>query len=307
MQANEQRVSAPMTLRELYGGARCLPCRQQDRRCHVEYNADQCVQCAREDVCIFERTVQRTGPYFSWNELIGDAEVVGTLDTGRSGRAALPKPPSPWRPPRELLNDSSATHRPSGVDTFERTGSMGLHYDRPLDRTSVIRGSSYRGTAGHSYTSADPYATMRVVPPNLPQYFFSYQTTREHRDNIVHEKPQTIANYLSDPESDEGRASFGLFRTSQHSRTDPKAGGPYVCHIPLCPQGFKSFSSLSDLQRHQKSAHGIQPNRPSATRDYKCFGTNCPRRDKVWPRLDNFKQHLIRMHKDEDTDDLIAK
>ncbi|CAI7650773.1 unnamed protein product [Penicillium pancosmium] len=40
---------------------------------------------------------------------------------------------------------------------------------------------------------------------------------------------------------------------------------------------------------------------------YLCFGKNCPRPNKRWPRLDNFKQHLSRMHHEEDADALLKK
>lgn len=40
---------------------------------------------------------------------------------------------------------------------------------------------------------------------------------------------------------------------------------------------------------------------------YLCFGQNCPRPSKRWPRLDNFKQHLSRMHNEEDEDALLKK
>jgi hypothetical protein len=38
---------------------------------------------------------------------------------------------------------------------------------------------------------------------------------------------------------------------------------------------------------------------------YMCFGTNCPRPEKRWPRLDNFRNHLNRMHHDEDEGSLL--
>lgn len=38
-----------------------------------------------------------------------------------------------------------------------------------------------------------------------------------------------------------------------------------------------------------------------------CFGNNCTRKGKMWPRLDNFKQHLTRMHGGEDAAGLLKK
>ena len=51
------------------------------------------------------------------------------------------------------------------------------------------------------------------------------------------------------------------------------------------------FGTSNDLLRHQQSVHaavGIK---------YRCTEGACPTRaQKDWPRADNFKQHLKRMH-----------
>jgi hypothetical protein len=36
-----------------------------------------------------------------------------------------------------------------------------------------------------------------------------------------------------------------------------------------------------------------------------CAADSCTNKDKIWPRLDNFKQHVQRMHKDDDLIELI--
>ena len=70
-----------------------------------------------------------------------------------------------------------------------------------------------------------------------------------------------------------------------------------------CPRKGKGFTTVNDLERHQKTVHHIQPERQRGkNREYKCFAPGCPKHDKEWPRLDNFKQHLIRMHTGEDAD-----
>ena len=51
-----------------------------------------------------------------------------------------------------------------------------------------------------------------------------------------------------------------------------------------------------------KAVHKIS-NRPS--KSYKCFGEGCTKGDKEWPRLDNFKQHLRKMHGDGHVDRLL--
>jgi hypothetical protein len=49
--------------------------------------------------------------------------------------------------------------------------------------------------------------------------------------------------------------------------------------------------------------HGVN----IAKSSYQCTVPQCRIRAKVWPRLDNFKQHLLRMHPDVDPMDLIHR
>jgi hypothetical protein len=76
---------------------------------------------------------------------------------------------------------------------------------------------------------------------------------------------------------------------------------PYHCNFPGCTW-VKGFTSLTDLERHKKSKHlGYIP-----SKGWKCKGRNCWNPTKIWPRLDNFKQHIRKMHRDEDLDAVIA-
>ncbi|KAF1837483.1 hypothetical protein BDW02DRAFT_491271 [Decorospora gaudefroyi] len=78
---------------------------------------------------------------------------------------------------------------------------------------------------------------------------------------------------------------------------------PFKCEIAGCKRADKGFTTINDLDRHKKSVHliGLQ------TRSYQCAAQYCKNRAKVWPRLDNFKQHVERMHKEEDPLDLINR
>lgn len=77
----------------------------------------------------------------------------------------------------------------------------------------------------------------------------------------------------------------------------------FVCDEPNCPRKA-GFGTINDLARHKKCVHNKEPERGPKMM-YMCFGTNCPRPNKRWPRLDNFKQHLNRMHHDEDEGSLL--
>lgn len=77
---------------------------------------------------------------------------------------------------------------------------------------------------------------------------------------------------------------------------------PFVCDVPGCTWA-RGFTTYNDLTRHKKSKHKIN----SATKNYKCMSPNCRAKNKIWPRLDNFKQHVKRMHTEDDAEDLIRR
>lgn len=73
-----------------------------------------------------------------------------------------------------------------------------------------------------------------------------------------------------------------------------------------CQLCGKAFSTNNDLDRHKKSIHKLLPNNRS-NRMFRCASTDCPKKDKLWPRLDNFRQHCTRIHGNEDIDELVGK
>ncbi|KAI9756247.1 MAG: hypothetical protein M1835_000767, partial [Candelina submexicana] len=78
---------------------------------------------------------------------------------------------------------------------------------------------------------------------------------------------------------------------------------PFVCVETGCERK-EGFSTSNDLDRHKKSVHKITPKR-GPSKNYFCFSAGCKSKDKPWPRLDNFRQHLRRMHQSEDMDELL--
>ncbi|RMD44103.1 hypothetical protein DV735_g964, partial [Chaetothyriales sp. CBS 134920] len=89
----------------------------------------------------------------------------------------------------------------------------------------------------------------------------------------------------------------------QSTRTKAELSCPQCGKTAKTPSDMKGFATLNDLHRHQKSVHQtVTP----GSRSYKCFAPGCSKSDKIWPRLDNFKQHLKRLHKSESLDELIS-
>jgi len=83
-----------------------------------------------------------------------------------------------------------------------------------------------------------------------------------------------------------------------------KHASPFVCDVLGCSKRPRGFSTINDLERHKKSIHQIGV---TASKSYKCAALSCGNKGKIWPRLDNLKQHIERMHKDEDMADLVQR
>lgn len=80
---------------------------------------------------------------------------------------------------------------------------------------------------------------------------------------------------------------------------------PFLCDALGCTRKV-GFGTLNDLERHRRCVHGIvSQDRPS--KRFKCFAENCVRGDQIWPRFDNFRQHLLRMHGDIETEELLRR
>ena len=79
---------------------------------------------------------------------------------------------------------------------------------------------------------------------------------------------------------------------------------PHKCKVSGCDRKEKGFATINDLHRHEKSVHASNPR---GSKDYKCFAPACLNKVKIWPRLDNFKQHLNRMHPEIEIEDLVKQ
>jgi len=82
---------------------------------------------------------------------------------------------------------------------------------------------------------------------------------------------------------------------------------PHRCDFPNCSRRDKGFSTVNDLDRHKKSVHRLKGSKGANKKSYRCASLQCRSPEKIWPRLDNFKQHCSRMHPDEDQDLLIKE
>ncbi|CBX95699.1 hypothetical protein LEMA_P028510.1 [Plenodomus lingam JN3] len=90
---------------------------------------------------------------------------------------------------------------------------------------------------------------------------------------------------------------------SEYKKHQLRHSKPFKCEEPNCKRHGEGFTTCNDLERHKKSVHCIGLGAGS----FQCASEKCRNPYKIWPRLDNFKQHIERMHKEEDQIDLIKK
>ncbi|KEY70310.1 hypothetical protein S7711_07007 [Stachybotrys chartarum IBT 7711] len=68
---------------------------------------------------------------------------------------------------------------------------------------------------------------------------------------------------------------------------------PYHCPHSGCRRSKEGFSTKNDLTRHRKSVHREHEGNG---RLYVCREGSCVDKVKVWPRADNFRHHLEKVH-----------
>jgi hypothetical protein len=83
---------------------------------------------------------------------------------------------------------------------------------------------------------------------------------------------------------------------------------PFACNVPGCERGF---STTNGLERHTKIKHPSPPFWEMSEK-FRCLVPGCKSKNKVWPRLDNFRSHLKRVHQtqlgtEEGIDDMIRR
>jgi len=91
-----------------------------------------------------------------------------------------------------------------------------------------------------------------------------------------------------------------------HQSNDSNATGSrfYRCDVSGCTHD-RGFATQTDLNRHQKGVHGIYQGNDSIS--YRCQGKDCNHPDKIWPRRDNFRGHLSRIHPNENVEELTER
>ncbi|KAJ6013994.1 hypothetical protein N7540_008585 [Penicillium herquei] len=191
-------------------------------------------------------------------------------------------------------------------------------FTKPHYRTPSDAGSQYMGSL-HSADSG--YGSISGAPHTVPSYVDSLsspQLGNEHA--FVESMPLFDPSRMGSGSifQDYGDAPFETSVKCDHPscswigkcpsdkrKHEARHRKLFKCDEPNCPRK-EGFGTINDLARHKKCVHNKEPERGPKMM-YLCFGKDCPRPNKKWPRLDNFKQHLSRMHAEEDAEVLLKR
>ncbi|KAF2682432.1 hypothetical protein K458DRAFT_405700 [Lentithecium fluviatile CBS 122367] len=225
----------------------------------------------------------------------------------------------PWSAVR-MRNSSVATARPSYSQPGMTYGSYREQPQSDIDSIAPRSDSGYYTHPPQSVISNEPGRVNQELPSDMTFQVGNISV------NSAPSEPTEVFPMQSDQASQySGRSTTQSKTTYQCSKCKEvskcpsdykcvprvswkhmlKHDKPHVCDHPGCRRAIsgKGFTTINDLQRHKKSVHRIGVQKDS----YQCASENCRNRGKIWPRLDNFKQHISRMHKGEDEADLIRR
>ena len=103
-----------------------------------------------------------------------------------------------------------------------------------------------------------------------------------------------------------------MVKTNENRKHNLRHTKPFVCTVQGCKR-VGGFSTSNDLERHTKCKHPLALAESASARRFRCLVPGCKSKEKSWPRLDNFRSHLKRVHHpqylvtDDDFDRMIRR
>ncbi|KAJ5177517.1 Zinc finger C2H2 [Penicillium coprophilum] len=217
---------------------------------------------------------------------------------------------------------SSISHMNMPAQVPDQDCCFSQHYSEPSESGSQYIDSHHSADSGYGGTSC---TTQSVVASSYGMESSSPQM--DMTDNMSAESKPSFDRLKYGSVSEESYTSEFMGSPSQLVDASMRCEHPsckwvgkcpsdkrkhearhkklFKCDVPNCPRK-DGFGTINDLARHKKCVHNKEPERGPKMM-YMCFGAHCPRPNKKWPRLDNFKQHLNRMHQEEDGEALLKK
>ncbi|KAL1965978.1 hypothetical protein VTN77DRAFT_4918 [Rasamsonia byssochlamydoides] len=210
-------------------------------------------------------------------------------------------------------------HLPKTSPGFSRHG---CNEPSETDSQVICSDSGYgskRGGSAHSVISSSCPVESIPSPSNMSSYNYNRLDTGSSDDtnrpvyNASSFIPEAVAaagvhfqrQYPQEIKCSYPSCTWTGKCPSDKKKHEARHKREWKCDEPHCTRK-EGFGTINDLERHKKCVHRKIPDR-GPKKVYMCFGKNCRRSSKKWPRLDNFRQHLQRVHPKENADELLRK
>ncbi|KAL7942152.1 hypothetical protein V8C42DRAFT_360250 [Trichoderma barbatum] len=203
----------------------------------------------------------------------------------------------PWLPagviqPAAALTSLSRPSAYSGARGFDGYRSPGL----PSECGTAPEDSGYGGTRS-TYSIVESVTSIAENDRCTGAGYLETQSTEQLINDLninatvpIYQPPQMP--HAQEFHCDECGASVKTkSELKKHSHRHLK---PYKCTYEACPKAKQGFSTPNDLTRHRRTVHREHNDNDPL---YICRQGNCARKkEKLWPRADNFRSHLARSH-----------
>ncbi|CCC08890.1 hypothetical protein SMACR_07526 [Sordaria macrospora] len=219
----------------------------------------------------------------------------------------LHDPSAAWNPMKSLGVSQNANITVNPVYPDYRDNHAPSECDTAADRAGVFSDSGYGSIARQSVGNPSVYGDMdRAGDSQIMLQMSQFQlqqdsnleTTVMPRDTLMQDMESGDWSHKGSARRPDGKGLVcehckqPVKTKSELNKHKQKHTKPHHCTQPGCSRG-QGFSTKNDLQRHIASVHKMH------TLVYHCRHGNCPnksKKEKDWPRADNFRQHLRRVH-----------
>lgn len=134
------------------------------------------------------------------------------------------------------------------------------------------------------------YPTERPSRASQEGQSYAEQTYAEHPIENIQD---WLCNECQPNQTFKNKSEFNKHRL-RHEK-------PFKCEVSGCSRKV-GFTTKNDLDRHKKSIHQVYTGK-----SYMCAAPHCAKKNKIWPRADNFRQHIIRLHDEWNVQELMDK
>ncbi|OAP59332.1 hypothetical protein AYL99_06630 [Fonsecaea erecta] len=266
--------------------------------------------CSVHDDCVFERLILVEGPVgrFAWSDLVGQKH---TIERQPAAAAAALNAKLVLPAIHELFQQYPQGHAQG--DNLLRSATQPSPWNPLMGALSVGGRGSSEGSAHSTVAAEEPGSFASFVAREQRR---SVQFAPLLKSGVLNAGPTVHVALPREGTSAAGRSrsrspdlecsdcSYVARTRSDLKKHRARHNREHKCPFPTCPQRQRGFATSNDLDRHLFVVHKINNRR---SRSYKCFGINCPRPNQEWPRLDNFKQHLKKLHPGEVEISLLQK